>query len=150
MAYQAKRSKKVIEDFELVDENGKVAERFHVELDASSMIEKLRKKHLALVKAYQDLEKVQAGISEPEVLQNAYTILGTATADMIESVFGAEDTRKILEFYEENYVEMSKEVMPFISGVVIPKVEAIAKQNKKELLSKFNRKQRRHIMRGLV
>ena len=98
----------------------------------------------------QDLEKVQAGISEPEVLQNAYTILGTATADMIESVFGAEDTRKILEFYEENYVEMSKEVMPFISGVVIPKVEAIAKQNKKELLSKFNRKQRRHTMRGLV
>lgn len=148
MTYQAKRRKKVIEEFELVNENGCIVETLHVELNADSMIEKLRRKHLAVIKTFQELNEIQAGSDKPEIVQGAYNTLGIAIADMIEAVFGKEDTEKIIAFYENNYVEMTQEVIPFISEVVIPKVEMIAKENKKEALSRYNRKQRRVFAKG--
>ena len=51
MAYQAKRSKKVIEDFELVNENGQVEHTLHVSLDAGSTVDKLRKRFVDLMRA---------------------------------------------------------------------------------------------------
>lgn len=148
MAYQAKRSRKVIEEFELVNENGSVVERIHVELDADSMVEKLCQKYINLLRAQENVAKVQEGKADNAVIQQSYQILGVALSDLIEAVFGAEDTKKIYEFYEGRYVDMSKEVGPFILEVVIPRVNEIAKHNKKEVLSKFNRKQRRALLKG--
>ena len=53
----------------------------------------------------------------------------------------------IFDFYEDNYIDMVKEVIPFISGVVLPKMNEIAKENKKQILSGYNRKQRRGFMK---
>ena len=149
MAYQAKRSQKVIEDFELVNENGQIETTIHVHIDADSMVEKIRKKYVTLVSAHGEMLKIQEKITDKEVLHNIYEKVGRAEIDLIEAVFGEEDTKKILEFYGERYVEMAKEVMPFISEIILPKIEKIAKQNKKELLSKYNRKQRRTILKRM-
>lgn len=149
MAYQAKRSQKVIEDFELVNENGQIETTIHVYIDADSMVEKIRKKYVTLVSAHGEMLKIQEKITDKEVLHNIYEKVGRAEIDLIEAVFGEEDTKKILEFYGERYVEMAKEVMPFISEIILPKIEKIAKQNKKELLSKYNRKQRRTILKRM-
>ena len=149
MAYQAKRSQKVIEDFELVNENGQIETTIHVHIDAGSMVEKIRKKYVALVSAHGEMLKIQEKMTDKEVLHNIYEKVGRAEIDLIEAVFGEEDTKKILGFYGERYVEMAKEVMPFISEIILPKIEKIAKQNKKELLSKYNRKQRRTILKRM-
>lgn len=145
MAYQAKRSKKVIEEFELVDENNKVVERLHVELDTGSVVEKIRQKYVNLTRVHRDIQHIQAGINSEDEVLNAYTLLGTATVDLIESVFGEEDTEKILKFYENDYTEMSVEVIPFITQVVMPKLNEMVKQNKQIILSKYNRKTRRRF-----
>lgn len=149
MAYQAKRSKKVIEEFELVNENGQVVEHFNVELDAGTVVEKLRKKYVDLLRAQADVAHVNASISEKKELHNAYEKLGYAVSDIIEAVFGSEATTKILSFYENRYAEMTKEVLPFITQVVIPKVEAVARENKKQILDGYNRKQRRYILKKM-
>lgn len=67
---------------------------------------------------------------------------------MLEAVFGTEDAKVILEFYNNRYIELCNEVVPFIMDVVIPEVRKIAKQNKKATLSQYNRKQRRALQFG--
>ena len=145
MAYQARRFKKVIEDFELVDENNQIIERLHVELDAGSIVEKIRQKYIKLVRANREIQNVHTDINSEEEILNAYSFLGTAVSDLIEAVFGKEDTEKILKFYENNYVELSQEVIPFITQVVLPKLNEVAKQNKQNILSGYNRKQQRML-----
>lgn len=149
MAYQAKRSKKVIEEFELVNENGQIVEHFNVELDAGAVAEKLRKKHIALLRAQADVAHISVAVNDKQELSAAYTKLGFAVSDIVEAVFGEVSARKILEFYESNYVEMTKEVLPFILNVVIPKIENVAKENKKQILSNYNRKTRRSILKKM-
>lgn len=140
MAYQAKRKKQYKEEFQLVEEDGTVVQTLQVSLDADSMVRKLSEKHAALVRALQDVKKVQESEKGLEVLGNVVT-------DMFEAVFGAEDTKTILKFYDNRYVEMCQEVVPFITTVVIPEVRKIAQANKKDTLSQYNRKQRRKFGR---
>lgn len=139
MAYQAKRRKTYEEDFQLVDEHGKVVRTLKVSLDADSMVGKLSEKHVALVRTLKDVQNVQD--------DNALSVLGNAVVEILEAVFGKEDAETILEFYDNKYVEMCQEVMPFITGVVIPEVRKIAQANKKQVLSQYNRKQRRALKR---
>lgn len=148
MAYQAKRIKKVIEEFELVDENGQVTEKLHVELDAGSMLEKLRKKYVNLVRAQQSVRKIKLDMGDEKVLEG-YNVLGVAVCDLIEAVFGKEDAHKIMRFYEDNYVELFKQVIPFITDIVLPKVNEVAKKNRQEILSQYNRKEKMRFKKGL-
>lgn len=139
MAYQAKRRKLYEEDFQLVDEQGNVVHTLKVSLDADSMVGKLSKKHVALTRALKDVQNVKE--------DNALEVLGNTVVDILESVFGKEDAKTILEFYNNRYVEMCQEVMPFITGVVIPEVRKIAQANKNQVLAQYNRKQRRAFKR---
>lgn len=150
MAYQAKRCKKVTEDFELVNESGQVVHVLHVELDAGSIVEKINRKYIDLLRAQADTAKISAEFDSATVVQEAYQKLGRAVADIIEAVFGVEDSAKILKFYENNYVDMVKQVIPFISQIIIPKLREISQQNKKEILSSYNRKARRKLLKGLM
>lgn len=148
MTYQAKRSRKVVEDFELVNENGQIEVALHVELDAGSMAEKISRKYIALLHAQKDVSNIHAEINSATEVKDAYMRLGMAVTDIIESVFGTEDTKQILEFYDNNYVDMVKEVIPFISTVVLPRLRSQAQQNKQEILSKYDRKTRRAMKKG--
>lgn len=142
MAYQAKRRKIYEEDFQLLDEQGKVVHTLKVSLDADSMVTKLSEKHIALVNALKNIQNVKNTTSD-----NALTVLGNTVIDILEAVFGKEDAKTILDFYENKYVEMCQEVMPFVTGVVIPEVRKIAQANKKQVLTQYNRKQRRALKR---
>ena len=124
MAYRAKRSKRFTEEFELEDENGNVVKTLQVSLDADDMVAKLNRKYTALVET-----------------------LGRAVVDMLEAVFGAEDAKVIVDFYEGRYLEMCKEVLPFITQCVIPRCNEIKKENQKSILQSYNRKQRRALFR---
>ena len=73
--------------------------------------------------------------------------LGRAVLDLIEAVFGAEDGKVLVDFYDGRYLEMSREVLPFISQVIIPRLVEIRKENQKNVLRKYNRQQRRHFLK---
>ena len=140
MAYQAKRKKIFEEEFQLVEEDGAVVHTLKVSLDADSMVKKLSEKHIALMQALKNVQNVKES-------EEGLEVLGNTVVDILEAVFGKEDTNTILEFYDNKYIEMCQEVMPFITDVVIPEVRKIAQANKKQILSKYNRKQRRALKR---
>ena len=148
MAYQAKRHKRFQEDFELVGVDGEVTHILHVDLDADDMIPKINRKYIALTRALSETEKLKRNSNDTEEVQQCFGVLGRAVVDLIEAVFGEEDARTIVEFYENRYIEMTQEVLPFISGVVIPRMTEIRNENKKMTLSGYNRKQRRRLLKA--
>ena len=147
MAYQAKRHKKFQEDFELVNESGEVVHLLHVSLDADDMVVKINRKYTELTKALAETTEIKRKAENPEEIQKSVEILGTAVVDLLEAVFGTEDTEKIIQFYEGRYIEMSQEVIPFITQCVIPKLIEMKKDNKRAVLSGYNRKTRRRLFR---
>ena len=147
MAYQAKRHKKFQEDFELVNESGEVVHLLHVSLDADDMVVKINRKYTALTKALAETTEIKRKAENPEEIQKSVEILGTAVVDLLEAVFGTEDTEKIIQFYEGRYIEMSQEVIPFITQCVIPKLIEMKKDNKRAVLSGYNRKTRGRLFR---
>ena len=139
MAYQAKRKKLYTEDFELTEEDGTVVHTLHVALDPDNMAKKLSEKYTALVKALQEVQGINAQKDPGAALET----VGNAVTDILEAVFGADDTRVIVEFYNGHYMEMCTEVMPFVNATVIPAVRRIARAHKKVVAAGYNRKQRR-------
>ena len=148
MAYQAKRRSDYTQDFELVDESGRVVHTMKVALDAGSMVEKLSKQHVELMCAQERVSKIDANSLNHSELAELYTNLGDTAIAMIESVFGEEDAKTIFEFYRGRYNDILSEVMPFIFNVVIPDVRRISQQNRKDNLQKYNSKQRRMIKKA--
>lgn len=143
MAYQAKRSKLLKEDFELVDENGKTVHTLHVSLDADDMTIRIGRKYTALTKALAETTAAQRKAENAEDAVRNIEALGRAVADLLEAVFGPDDTQTIISFYDGRYIEMSREVLPFISQCIIPHLVELKKENQKAMRAKYNRKTRR-------
>lgn len=137
MAYQAKRKKLYTEDFELTEEDGRVVYTLHVSLDPDSMAVKLSEKHAALVRTLQDINQIK------EDNTGALEKIGNAVTDILEAVFGQEDAKTIIDFYQGRYIEMCKEVVPFVTDIVVPQVRSLARENKQSIIAGYNRKQRR-------
>lgn len=146
MSYQVKRKNVYQEILELTEEDGTVVHTLQVSLDADSAVKNLSEKHIALVRALQDVQNVKQASSEEEKAKGLDT-LGNAVTDLFEAVFGPEDTKIIIDFYQNRYIEMCQEVAPFITDVVIPEIRKIAKQNKKQILSGYSRRRRRFLGR---
>lgn len=147
MAYQAKRSKKYVEDFELVDAEGNIKHKLHISLDADDMTVKINRKYVALTRALSETTEAKRKVETAEDLQGVFETLGNAMVDLLQAVFGEENAKILLDFYEDSYIEMSREVLPFISNVVIPRMIEIRKDNQKALLGKYNRKQKISFLR---
>lgn len=147
MAYQANRSKKYVEDFELVDAEGNIKHTLHISLDADDMIAKINRKYVALTRALSETTEAKRKVETAEDLQGVFETLGNAMVDLLQAVFGEENAKILLDFYEDSYIEMSREVLPFISNVVIPRMIEIRKDNQKALLGKYNRKQKISFLR---
>ena len=147
MAYQEKRKKKYVEDFELVDAEGNIKHTLHISLDADDMTVKINRKYVALTRALSETTEAKRKVETAEDLQGVFETLGNAMVDLLQAVFGEENAKILLDFYEDSYIEMSREVLPFISNVVIPRMIEIRKDNQKALLGKYNRKQKISFLR---
>lgn len=147
MAYQARRQKRFTETFELLNEDDEVVQTLFVDLDADSIVSKLNRKYADLTRALADTKKAKRDAQNNEEIAAAFETLGKATVDLFEAVFGQEDTKVITDFYDGNYIEMVKEVTPFITKHAIPRCIEIKNENQGEILKSYNRKQRRAFMR---
>ena len=150
MAYQAKKHKRFLEDFELVNESGEVEKTLHVSLDADDMAVKINRKYTALTRALIETTEMQRKAESNEDMEDCFEKLGKAVVDLFDAVFGPENTKVIVEFYENRYIEMVKEISPFINQIVIPRCMEIRKENMDGVLRKYNRSQKRSILKGLM
>ena len=68
--------------------------------------------------------------------------LGEAVIHLMEAVFGEDNAKLILDFYGGRYLEMCREVVPFITRVVLPQVRKMAQESRKQLRKEYDRKRR--------
>lgn len=139
MAYQAKKQKRFVEDFQLVDENGNILKTLHVQLSADDMLAKINRKYTTLCQTLAETNEIKRKAQSNENIGDCLEKLGNAVVNLFEAVFGEEDTKTIVEFYESRYAEMCQEVVPFISNIVIPRIAEIKKQNQKKLLKPYRK-----------
>lgn len=145
MAYQAKKHKRFREDFELVDENGKVVHTLHVDLDADDMVVRINRKYTALTRILGETSDMKKKTEAAQEVSERFERLGIAIVDLLEAVFGTENAKTLLDFYENRYIELTREVTPFITQVVIPRCIEIKNENKRSILKGYNRKSRRKL-----
>ena len=143
MAYQARRSKEVYEELELLDENDNVVHCLKIHLDVDTMSRTLNEKYVELVKAEQDIKNLQIDMTKKEKMEQALERVGNAVHDLYEAVFGVENTEIIMEFYKDRMVEMNLEITPFIRDVVIPHVRESVKDSQRRAEYKYTRKKMR-------
>lgn len=144
MAYQARRKRLYQEDFELVDEYGVVVKKIQVALDPDQVATKLSRKHLAFIRASEELSNMDPDKEPAKALE----IITATTMDILQVVFGEEDTQFIIGFYNGRYLEIAQEVLPFVFQVVIPKVRKMAQENKAKIVTGYSRNSGRKSLFG--
>lgn len=130
MAYQVGRSGKIHESLELVDDSGSVVATVYTDVDADKIAKEFNLRINAIIraeaaaKAYSAQGEVTAMTAEQaEAANTAIQAYGDAVINLFQLIFGDDDTRKIIDFYEGSYFEMSLQVFPFILDVVKPRIE---------------------------
>ncbi len=138
MAYQIKKSSRITEELEFLDDNGQVALHIDVEIDVDKIVSSYRATEIKLI----DLNKA-AQSKSPEAL-SAY---GEAIVEFFSLIFGAENTEKILAYFDGKYTDMFIMISPFIQDVVKPAIAASVKQKRQMIASNsgLSRQQRRKL-----
>ncbi len=142
MAYQARKRERFEEILELVDKKGNIVHSIRVQLDPDDIVIKLNRKYNALTRALANSKELQRKELSNTELEKSFEKLGRAVTDLFEAVFGKEDADTIVQFYDNRYIEMTQEVIPFITQCVIPRCAEINKRNQKLTLGKYTRNKR--------
>ncbi|MCM1336020.1 MAG: hypothetical protein NC084_09665 [Bacteroides sp.] len=135
MNVQFTRTKKLEDTVELIREDGAV-ERLTVSLDLDTVARGFLQKYNVLVSAHRTLRELQKRKKKAEFEQSA-ALYGAIVIDLLELTFGKENAAKILEFYENGYFEMVQQIMPYITGRVLPAIREALKQQKNRLKRSF-------------
>lgn len=109
--YQITRNH-VVEDLEL-DDNGKKLQ-LHVDLNVDTILRRYLQVAGELAKTQQAVRK---GMTEEKV-----EALGVAILNVFSVIFGDDQAKQLVDFYDGAYTEMLADVAPFINDVIAPKV----------------------------
>lgn len=127
--YELKRSKIIREQLKLGRETIKI--EMNVDLMAKTF-GVAYKKFLATHQNAQLATFTKSGDTE-KMLEAC----GNAVIGVFEIVFGKENAEKIFAYYEDNYLEMATQVMPFINDVIVPQVNAALEDMGKAATQKY-------------
>ena len=139
MAYQIKKTHRITEDVEFLGENGEVELTVKLDIDVERIAGDFRKAQIAVMNA----EKAAKEKQTDEMLET----YGKAIVEFIRLIFGDENTQKLIKYFDNRYIDMLFQTMPFIYDVVVPSIEKSVRQ-KKQLIANnntFSRKQRRKL-----
>lgn len=139
MAYQIKKTDRITEDVEFLGENGEVELTVKLDIDVERIAGDFRKAQIAVINA----EKAAKEKQTDEILET----YGKAIIEFIRLIFGDENTQKLIKYFDNRYIDLLFQTMPFIYDVVVPSIEKSVRQ-KKQLIANnntFSRKQRRKL-----
>lgn len=125
MAYTIKRSGH-IKDEVTVEDNGKTL-TIKVDLTVDDILANYNQALRAIQEASTTAEKARAD-RDPEAIGAASEALGRGVISLFGMLFGVDQTQEILTFYENRYTEMLADFLPYITQVIMPKIQE-AKDN---------------------
>lgn len=130
MAYKIKRQQRIQEDLELVNDDGSIYAVISTNITADSIAKDFRACQVEIIHAQQNIKSA-------EDINKAHTELGNAIIKMFRLIFGDAQTETILEFYENNYIEMATNVMGFIDNVIVPAIVKAVAERKAEIKRQY-------------
>ena len=139
MAYQIKRGNRICEELELLDEKDQIVHTLRVYLDVDTMANSLREKQVALTRVQQELQNCK----NEDAREHLEESLGELIYHLYLIVFGEENTKIILDFFEGRRMEMNLEINPFIFQVIIPRIQEMVKETRRKADYQYNRKKLR-------
>ena len=139
MAYQINNSYHIVEDLELLGDDGKVELTVHVDINTDRMAGGFRKAEIGLINAQRGIKKGE----HAEALES----YGKAVIEVFRLVFGEENTTVMLKYFEGKYTDMFIQLYPFINDVVKPAIAASAAEQKIRIANNYNytKKQKRKL-----
>ena len=113
--YQIKRNH-IVEDLQIED-NGKTLD-LKVDINADSILQAYNKAQYGIAKS----SKMAKEAADENDVSKAQEAMGSAILNLFEIIFGEDQTQKIIEFYDNRYLEMLGDIAPFITDVVAPRI----------------------------
>ncbi len=129
MAYTLKRKKRIKEQLNLVDENDNIVKTIDIDFDIDEKMKAFNKANNAIIAAEQVLKE--------DVSEAAQEQYGNAIIAILNVIFGEASANEVLAFYENRYIEMSEELLPFIANVFIPEMRKRSEEKQKKLAEKY-------------
>jgi len=123
MAIRIKRAERFTETVEL-EKAGEVVESFEIDIDCEAIAKDYNK-------AINGITAAQAKISEHPQSEQAQEAFGNAIVMLFEVVFGVEQAKKLVDFFDGAYMEMALQVVPYIASDISPMIEKAVEDMKK-------------------
>ena len=97
------------------------------------------KKYIQAQERLLDIQKkLEAyGKEEKEAPVELMTLLGDTIVYIFQLLFGEDNTKKIVEFFEGEYDEMFSALLPFITKELIPKIRETAKNDSEQMAKRI-------------
>ena len=126
---QIKRTEKIRDTLELCTEQGEVREMLDFTVDIDAIAGELRRNLTDITTAEQALKKA----ASDKDYSTAYEQYGKAVSGILAVCFGSENARRIVEFFEGNYIEVSVAIVPYIYETVLPRVNESLERRREQL-----------------
>lgn len=121
--YTIKRAPKIRETLRL--EDGEKTLEVKVDLDINEAVDRYWKYYENFCIARDAIQKSPSEVSQEQ--------FGNAVLALFGFVFGGDQARDILSFYDGNYAEMLTDIAPFVLDVVYPKLREASKAHAKKV-----------------
>lgn len=127
--YQLKRSEKIRDELELCNECGEPAERLGFVVDIDVIAADLRRRMNEITSAEQALKRA---VNDGEY-GAAYEQYGRAVRGVVALCMGEDNAEKICRHFENNWIELSVAVVPYIYDVILPRVNECLSRRREQL-----------------
>lgn len=124
--YQIQRKNRIKEQLQLVHANGDIACTLDVDINVDRMTAQISK-------AYDQLGRAQNELMNDRTSEKLIEEYGKAVVLVLTAIFGEDGCKKILDFYEDNYTECLLDILPFVSGEIMPKIREASQARKEQL-----------------
>lgn len=129
MTFRIGRTAKISDTLELTDDNGNVVKRLKIELDIDAAARDISEKYSDFICNHKKLKALQRAD-----LQDDFAALSKQYAEnvteLFQMCFGKANTAEIFMFYEGNYFEMVRILIPYIFKRVFPEIKKSMKKQK--------------------
>ena len=124
MAYQIKKKKHIIKQLELLNDKGKPEKTLSIDI----VVDDFRNRYPSVMA---DIRKAQSMIDE-KGQDNVEAIAASQIAikALFVLVFGQQQTKTLIEYYENRYFEGFMDIIPFVTDEIMPEVQkAVNEEN---------------------
>ncbi len=125
MAFQLRKNN-FTDTLELVSSDGKIEKILTFEIHVDVISPEVRRRHIAVIDAEKALKKC-----DKKDFTAVYSMFSAAVKELLSLCFGEENTNEIIKFYNNDFIDISVAIVPYIYTVVIPRTtEALIRKRR--------------------